>query len=213
MTLWRQLDGSELSVDEIFLITGSLGKLWRGHRRRKWPGDTKDAFAGLLLGLRDVLMPKMDAGCVKCIHESRSDIRGIAQFLAAVARRGETVKQGSTIKNSRRVHFAPLPNSPHHAGRDDGYHNDADIKGTKEHEKRHKAKEPDTLLSSPRAQQAETDKMIKDLQVSMKLQMDELRRSLKKEMLDSMAESSEQMKIKWLELLRGVNFELPRSDG
>ena len=101
----RHLDGQALTIDELVAIVGTLGRVWRAHRRRRWPDGLKDVYASTLLDFRSAVAPKLDAGCIDCISASPSDIRGLAKFLARVARRSSF----TTAPRARQVTFDLAP--------------------------------------------------------------------------------------------------------
>jgi len=185
----RRSDGESLTVDEMVLMMGTLGKMWRRYRRRRWPDTMKDSFGALLLEFRSTLAPRLDAGCAKCVGESPSDIRGLTKFLASLACRMPT---------PRRVHF-DLEVATHCFDMDEPIS---------------RADPPHQQSALDLKTKAmEIDTQIENLKLSMKSEMEDLRRSLKKEMLNSLAESREQMKINFMSALGHMFSTSSSADG
>ena len=83
----RPVDNSPLAHDDLNKLAACVGKFWKHYRRRQWPGELKDTVAALLLDLRFVLAPVAEFGGIANINRTRSDIRGLANFLRGVASR------------------------------------------------------------------------------------------------------------------------------
>ena len=92
----RQLDGTAMTTDELFAITGSIGKIWKQYWRRAWPDGLKDTIASLLLELRWALPPLAGIDSSTNLDRTRSDIRGLAEFLAAVVTRKEVTTRSQS---------------------------------------------------------------------------------------------------------------------
>ena len=84
-------DGTTLDTDELFGLAGSLGRLWKQHRRRLLPNGIRDIFADLLLALRYELVPSGELSAFANLNRSRSDVGGLAELLKAVAARPRSI--------------------------------------------------------------------------------------------------------------------------
>ena len=183
----RSNDGTPLDIDELVSITGTIGKIWRRHRRRKWPHGLKDTLATLLLELRVAIAPSLEKDVVAQVWESPGDVRGLVQFLAAVAQRkspGEVCCDTTLGKGSGK--------GKGNVNKTVSFNENVEVK----------------LIDDP-----EIDNQIENLKLSMKSEMEDLRRSLKKEMLNSLAESREQMKINFMSALGHMFSTSSSADG
>ena len=74
------------SREDLFVLAGSLGKLWR-RGRRTWPPELRRLYAEVLLFLRAELLPDGTLSACENIGESRHDIRGLADLFKNLATR------------------------------------------------------------------------------------------------------------------------------
>ena len=72
--------------DRLFLLAGTLGKLWRKHRRIL-PPEIRNSYAQLLLDFRVSFLPSENDDLKPQIERSRYDIRGITDLFQIVAER------------------------------------------------------------------------------------------------------------------------------
>ena len=101
----RSSNGASCS-DSLFLVAGSLGRLWRKHRRTL-PTDVRHAYAQLLLELRLEVLPSTDMDAVSNVGRSRYDIRGVSELLKVLASRpNDSVRSTHVTPKVRRVTFA-----------------------------------------------------------------------------------------------------------
>ena len=85
-------------------FVGSLGKLWRLHRRRLTPG-IRDAFAQLLLEVRLEYLPADYLDTQSNVARARYDVRGITELLKQIAGR-----QGQPLEGASKLQINPKGN-------------------------------------------------------------------------------------------------------
>ena len=72
------------NADACHKLAGSLGKIWRKHRR-SLPADIKGAFAELLLACRLHILPKDIGDATSQISHARYDIRCLSDLFVRLA--------------------------------------------------------------------------------------------------------------------------------
>ena len=91
---------NQLMEDWFESFVGSLGKLWRLHRRRLTP-DIRDAFAQLLLEVRVEYLPTDYLDTQSNIARARYDVRGITELLKQIAsRQGQPLAGASGVQTN-----------------------------------------------------------------------------------------------------------------
>ena len=95
--------------DRCLKVAGSVGKLWRRHRR-ELPSDVKDAMASLLLELRLHIFSPDDLD-ESCVGRARCDIRGVKELLCHLAVRGEMKEVRATSASTSTVSGSSGPDS------------------------------------------------------------------------------------------------------
>ena len=75
-----------MSADHLHALAGSLGRIWRVHRR-KLPQEIRHLYIELLLALRNELIPIDGVGTEFNLNRARYDVRRLADLNVFIARR------------------------------------------------------------------------------------------------------------------------------